>query len=480
MNTDVEIAEIKEKFKNLIKAKSGMLITEVHFCQLEKYLDNIIATTGMTYSDFYDSVISNHEKLVDLINAVVVNETYFFREEKQFQFLKDYIKQNFAGKSIVMWSAACSTGEEPYSLASLAMGCNANPIVYATDIDTDALLRLKSGVYGQNSFRPDGKDFINFLEPYITETTNDFNQKFYAISPNLKEKIICGRANLIDLDASPVVPKNETVDIIFIRNVFIYFDNQTRNIILRSLVQKLKKGGLLFFSISEIAGIFPEEAKVSLQKESKNSIYYFVKKTDSNINDAFALLKKQYETQKDKNNKNQKILELKKQVDEKKKNSAKPENKIEKNILNKAEDTNTDTPEEIWEKLSAYIEKKDFYNAQQLLVKFNPGVNNNYLKYYFTGFLEAAQENKKIALEAYDKAGISNPHFWPAFFQIAFLHQNPADNIEKKARYNALVKTATIIEENAKENEQYSWLLGSFNSSYFLRLCNDFLKKEWN
>lgn len=474
------VSEIKEKFKTLIKNKSGMLITEVHFRQLEKYLDDTVAATGVSYTDLYQSVLTNHEKLIDLINAVAVNETYFFREEKQFRILKEYIQQNFAGRSVVIWSAASSSGEEAYSLASLAIGCNANPIVYATDIDTDALMKLKTGVYGQNSFRADGKEFMEYLNPYLSESTNKLGQKIYAISPNLKEKIICGRTNLMEINESSFAPKDETVDIIFIRNVFIYFDNQTRNNILRSLVPKLKKGGLLFFSISEIAGIFPNEAGVPLQKESKNSIYYFIKNDAAATNEAYDFLLKKREEQKRKLESEQRLLNIKKIVNEQKQSAETTNRKIEEKQNAEIKKETVLSAEEIWGKLSSFVERKDFINAQQIVTNFNPSVNENYLKYYFMGFLEAAQNNKAAALNAYDKAGISNPHFWPAFFQIAFLHQNPADNIEKKARYNALVKTATIIEENEQENERYSWLLGSFSSSYFFRLCNDFLKKEWN
>lgn len=474
------ISEIKEQFRNLIKNKSGMMITDVHFRQLEKYLDETVATKKISYSDLYASILTNHDALIDLINAVVVNETYFYREEKQFQLLREHINQNFSGKTVVMWSAACSTGEEPYSLASLAIGCNANPIVYATDIDTDALLKLKTGVYGQNSFRPDGKSFMNFLNPYLTKTTDTNGQNIYAISPNLKEKIMCGRANLLELNSSTSVPQDETVDVIFIRNVFIYFDNDTRNAILRSLVKKLKKGGLLFFSISEIAGIFPKEAGVPLVKNSKNSIYYFVKEDAETRNEKFNDLKKKLEEKKEKNSKEDFLAQLKKISGDKKPSEQKKELKLQEKAKIIPENNAETTPQSFWENFSELIDKKDFSNAQQTLANFNPSVKLSYLKYYFSGFLAYAQGNKKLALDFYEKAGISNPHFWPSFYQIAFIMKNPVDASNKKARYSALLKTASIIEENKDESELYTWLLGSFSSSYFYKLCNDYLKKEWN
>lgn len=476
------VAEIKEQFRNLIRSKSGMMITDVHFRQLEKYLDETVANKNISYSDLYASILTNQNELIDLINAVVVNETYFFREEKQFQFLREYIKQNFSGKNVVLWSAACSTGEEAYSLASLATGCNANPIVYATDIDTDALMRLKSGIYGQNSFRPDGNSFMNYMEPYLSCATDEIGQKIYAVSPNLKEKITCGRANLLDLDSSKYVPQNETVDIIFIRNVFIYFDNETRNAILRDLVKRLKKGGLLFFSISEIAGIFPEEAGVPLVKNSTNYIYYFVKEDAKDRDSRFNELKKKLDDKKNQASKDELWTRLKKEASEKK--EAKSNVSLTKDITIEKKEVpenktkaNYASPNEFWEIYSELIDKKEFSAAEEILSTFNPSVNLSYLKYYFGGVLYAAQNEKKQAISYYEKASISNPHFWPACYQIAFLLMTPADLSEKKIRYNALLKAASIIEENKEESELYTWLLGSFSSSYFYKLCNDYLKK---
>ena len=196
----MEEKDIFDRFKNLIQNHCGMMITDVHQGQLEKYLSDRKEKDGISASDLYAAVMTDGEELKALVNAVVVNETYFFREEKQFKFLEAYIKVNFAGKPVVMWSAACSSGEEAYSLASLALSCNAQPVVYATDIDTDALAQVKKGIYGMHSYRSDGQCFKTCLEPYLTESVDAKKQVCHTISQTLKDKVICSRVNLVALD----------------------------------------------------------------------------------------------------------------------------------------------------------------------------------------------------------------------------------------------------------------------------------------
>lgn len=448
------------------------MITDVHSQQLEKYLSEKINSTGKTDEQLYEIASGNQDSMVELINAVVVNETYFFREEKQFQFLRNYIQSNFADKDIVIWSAACSSGEEPYSLASLSLGCHARPIVYATDIDTDALIQLKNGVYGDNSFRPDGRSFKNYLDPYIQETKNAAGTKIYAVQSNLKEKIICGRANLLDLAASTCVPQNETVDIIFIRNVFIYFDKTTRDAILKRISAKLKKGGLLFFSISEIAGVNPTDKSIPLVKETKDSVYYFVKGAAGLSAAESVKAGKAIGGGRDVKKSADDIINARKEI-QRLFEGPKSE-PVTKSVLNEERKT----PEQFWEEISKHVEKKTFTEAQKMLESYKPSVNQLCIKYYSQAFVYWAQQDEQKALEFYEKAGMSNPHFWPAFFQVAMVLQNKNEAPLKRKRHDALIKAATILEQGQNEKEQYTYLLGAFSSSYFYQLCNEYLRKE--
>lgn len=478
-------SQIKEKIKILIEKHCGMMITEVHNRQMETYLEKRVAEKNISGEDFYILLTTDYRELIELINAVVVNETYFFREEKQFHLLKTLLESKYAGRNVLMWSAACSTGEEPYSLAAMAIACKTKPAVYATDIDTDALMRLKNGTYGANSFRQDGHEFMNLLDNYMVKTKDSKGLDLYAVKPELKSKLICGRANLLDLNSSPqTIPQNNSVDFIFIRNVFIYFNREARNLILRSLVEKLKDGGYLFFSISEIAGINPQEAGVPLTKINQNGIYFFQKvngtqKTfDGAKNTTGSLTEIERRQKYLENLKREKNLEAEKEPE-------KTERTVSGFTQNKVESQKNGVPgqkvEDIWKELLSFIDKNKFAEGEKLVEAYTPLVNTLHYKYYFKAYLMEAQKKKSQAVEYYEKASFSNPHFWPAYFRLSEVLSESSIISEQKKRYNALVKVTTILEDKAAGNK-YSWLMESFDSSYFYDLCNQYLKmsiQEW-
>lgn len=477
MLEDNQLQNYIEKFQELIKNKCGMQIIGVHISQLKKHLEFVKIKRGLSVEEFYSLVLTNPDELTELLNAMLINETYFFREERQFAFLRNHINKNFAGKRVTIWSAACSTGEEPYSLASLAIGCNAFPIVYATDIDTDALIQVKNGMYGNNSFRSDGKEYKKFLDPFLSETTLKDGRKLYAISPDLKQSILCGVANLVDLSSSSNVPADETVDIIFIRNVFIYFNEETRIIILKNLAKKLKKGGLLFFSVSEIAGIDAKQVSDVLEKQNTNTIYYFVKKA-KNENSVYTEEVRSTEATK------KELLWT--SLEERKNNFL---NKVSQEVNKIRQDKPILTPHPmipktdaklLWKDLLVCVNNKKFSEAEKLIESFQPTINQLHLKYYFTGYVNSLQNKHEDALMNYEKATLSKPDFWPGYYQLAMLLESKNEDKDKKRRYKSLVKVATILETDSSESKQYDWLMENFSVNYFYNVCTEYLKKEIN
>lgn len=459
--------EIRENFRKLIESKCGMVITDIHVKRMEEYIAETAERKNLNCSQLYDLINGNPSELSNLINAVVINETYFFREEKQFEFLRDYLIKNFQNSDVVIWSAACSTGEEPYSLASLAVSCNTNPIVYATDIDTIALGSAKKGVYNKSSFRPDGKNLKIYLEPFLTEL-NEKDFVVYSINPELKQKVKFGYANLIDINSSCDVPPNESVDIIFIRNVFIYFNRETRAAIIKQLASKLRDGGIMIFSISEIAGIDSKTSDVPLVKTNQGSVFYFIKQTGKNeikIKDAVVSAENAVEKKTAEilisSLQNKKSFESGKTVDNKK---SEPTNAI------------CGSAKDVWKGIQRCIEKKDYSLAMSIVEEYSPAVNDLYFKYYFQGIVFAEKKMEVKAVESFEKAGIANPHFWPAFYQLACVQQFSKDSSSRKSRFNALKKVTSIFEK--EKCGQYSWVLGDFSAEYFYKLCVDILKKE--
>jgi chemotaxis protein methyltransferase CheR len=190
-------------------------------------------------------------EIPELINAVTTNHTAFFRERHHFDHLrKDVLPKLLQERSgrrgrIRIWSSACSSGEEPYSIAAtsrdvLGSRSDVDFRILATDIDTDILERAEAGLYPSELFErlpPDVKPLLKLEVAARGEA---------RISEDLRRLIAFKRLNLIEK-----WPMGGPFDVIFCRNVFIYFDTQTKASILDRFVALLAPGGFLYLGHSE-------------------------------------------------------------------------------------------------------------------------------------------------------------------------------------------------------------------------------------
>ena len=179
------------------------------------------------------------------INALTTNLTSFFREPHHFDILAKYLKANPGTKTI--WCAASSTGEEPYSIAMVvaeAFGSFDVPIqIVATDIDSQVLKKAQAGIYAEERIK--GMDMQRCKQFFFKGSGN--NQGFVKVVPELKNMVKFHQLNLLDKQWSIRGP----VDIIFCRNVMIYFDKPTQLTILERMVSLLSEKGLYVAGHSE-------------------------------------------------------------------------------------------------------------------------------------------------------------------------------------------------------------------------------------
>lgn len=191
-------------------------------------------------------------ELVQLLDAISTNVTHFFREKDHFDVAADAFKQ-WLGEGQTrfrFWSAASSTGEEPYSLAmtfseALSGGSRRPDLkILATDISTRVLQQCKRGQYEDERVKGIS---ANLLGKYFAPCHIDNGRAGYEVDGNLKRMITFARLNL----SAPPFPMKGPMDIVFCRNVMIYFDNPTRLRLLREIQRLLKPGGLLMVGHSE-------------------------------------------------------------------------------------------------------------------------------------------------------------------------------------------------------------------------------------
>ena len=275
--------DILDSFISILTTLTGIVPRASHRDGIKFFIEKKIAENNYEIDEYRRLLFTNKDLMSEFINECTVNETYFFREEKQFALLKNKIfpqwSCNSKDKGIRIWSAACSYGEEAYSLAVMALLSGLKPEVTASDINSEVLEHCKSGVFLSTSLRSvDGLSYQKLVVPYQRK------DRKIAFPEDIKKNIKTMQLNLAELDSPAnelLLPKNQ--NIIFIRNVFIYFTIDLRKKILKTIADKcLADDGYLFVSMNEIAQLDSSIVPKSLEKISDGSVYYFHKISKAN------------------------------------------------------------------------------------------------------------------------------------------------------------------------------------------------------
>ena len=258
----------------LISRQTGIIPRESHKSGILNFIEKRKKEINLNGLDYYNYICLNKSELDLLLNNATVNETYFFREESQFNLLKNKILPDMRAKMglspIRIWSAAASSGEEIYSLYLLATSLGIRTECTATDINTTVLQKCENGMYKTNSVKAvDGAKFHYLLAPYLTK------DKEVLIPEEISSKIDRRQINLSKADA--IFPKN--INLVFIRNVFVYFTSEMRKAILQKIVtDSLAPDGYIFLSMNEIATIDATIIPKGLEKCSDGNVFYLHKK----------------------------------------------------------------------------------------------------------------------------------------------------------------------------------------------------------
>jgi chemotaxis protein methyltransferase CheR len=208
---------------------------------------------GMTKPQDYINFIltaTNPDDIQEFFNEITTNTTDFFRENEHFKFIKEDINNIMAeiprikrDREIRVWSAPCSSGEEPVTLAIVLKECLPPDIrikILATDISEKVLVKAQRGIYSESECKGLSRQH---LTTYFSKTTDGF----YAVDPNLKNVITYRHFNFTD--EFKFIKRN--FDIIFCRNVMIYMDNPTQEKLVNKFYDVLIPNGLFFIGHSE-------------------------------------------------------------------------------------------------------------------------------------------------------------------------------------------------------------------------------------
>lgn len=239
-------------YKDLLKEKSGLTLTPDKSYLLDSRLTPVAKKWNFASLDVMTATLRgmpDKKLIIDIVEAMTTNETSFFRDTKPFDNFRDIVlphllKERAKQKSIRIWCAAASSGQEPYSLAMLLKEQGAKLAgwkieIVATDISLDILDKAKKGEYTQ--FEVQRGLPITLLIKY-------FEQKgdVWALKPDVRNMIKFDYFNLLEDMA-----KLGTFDVIFCRNVLIYFDQPTKTVVMDKMAKRLQSDGFLFLGGAE-------------------------------------------------------------------------------------------------------------------------------------------------------------------------------------------------------------------------------------
>ncbi len=241
-----------QRIVNYIKLHCGINLQEKRVLIVGR-LENYLARNGYGSYDEYMSFVesdSTNKEMMNLINALTTNHTYFMREFTHFEFLEKYVlpklKMSEARtKDIRIWSGASSTGEEPYTIGMVIndfFGFESkewDTKILATDISTKV---LESAVRGKYL-----KEQIDVLpEKWKKKYFDKIGQEEYMVKQALKDELIFRQFNLMDN-----FPFKKKFHVVFLRNVMIYFEEDTKRKLINKIYDNMEVGGYLFIGLSE-------------------------------------------------------------------------------------------------------------------------------------------------------------------------------------------------------------------------------------
>lgn len=233
-----------EQFKEQVLALTKINLHMYKEKQMKRRIDSLISKHKIDGYKSYVEAIKKDEKLFDeFVNYLTINVSEFWRNPDQWKVLEDLVLPELikmSGKNLSVWSAACSTGDEPYSLVMLLSKYIplSNIKILATDIDKQVLEKARVGLYNE-------KSLVGLPEEFKKKYFTKIGSSSYQISDDIKKCVEFKEGNLL-ADKYPT-----GLDLILCRNVVIYFTDEAKNEIYKKFNASLKKGGYLFVGSTE-------------------------------------------------------------------------------------------------------------------------------------------------------------------------------------------------------------------------------------
>jgi len=475
-------------FTELIKNRTGLSIEKL--CKefiIEKIIELMHDRHIDSDNEYLQVLVNDQDEYLKFLNFLTVNETYFFREPEYIKIfsqnlIPELIKQINKIRKIRILSAGCSTGEEPYSLAVELMEKFGTDYYHffsisGIDIDNDAIIKAKKGIYRETSFRNTDSYFKN---TYFEKIDN----KEYKIKDCIKNNVNFINYNLLNV---PYPDYLRNMDIIFYRNVSIYFEDDTQKKIMIKLSDILNPKGYLIVSSTETLS---HSFNNILSLIKINDFFLFYKEEEisykkSLINQALSLVKKDKEYNQDIN----------------------AESDVN-SITWKHDQTEIKNTGELFNQALSYAKRKEYNRALSILEKietdapyFEQGqmltagilINLNEIEqakeiclsriksdslciesYLLLGIIARMENNFQQAIKRFREVLYINSSTWLAHFYMAEIYQKENNFGLAVQKYNNVIN---LLQQNNFDNHGLSFFPFSFSEENIMHLCRYNKKK---
>jgi chemotaxis protein methyltransferase CheR len=471
-----------------IEAETGMRFPDSHATTVLSRAFERCAALGVDSAGYLETLRNDAEERCVFLSSITIGETYFFRDERQFDALRNRILPEFASSrgALSVWSSTCASGEEAVSIAAVIEDAIRAGIgsweygIFSTDVNRCLLQQFKSGRFSLSSFRTDGKRWHSLLEP-LGSTDN----AHWIASPRLMERFDIREFNVLSKEK----PHHEAFDIVFFRNTLVYMKEERKQEAMDGIVSSMKEGGILFVSSPEVPGVHHDDLHVL----DAGECFYFRKETGAGRDGRGVIPKDQRHLSPGKSlpsgipspspseftDKAANIFGLAEDAAGAiRRPSLKPLPSARlRDALKDAERRSVSgdglplsvemgdmaySLDDILLSAMKALNEGEFDEAENWLLALEAEIGESYIGFYLSGLIFKHRERFSEAIEAFERALDHERNFWPALF-----HAGMASARTDKMKSTRFMKECLERMESPGASAPCSFLLEGFDSEYY-------------
>ncbi|HOX91361.1 MAG TPA: CheR family methyltransferase [Spirochaetales bacterium] len=465
-----------------IESETGLAFPDVHHDTIRRAASLRCSQLGVSAMEYQELLASDHSERTSFLNGILIGETYFFRDERQFSILANTVlpKLMMENEKVSLWSATCASGEEAISIIAVAehvktsLALSTEYKVLASDLNQDAIKTLVAGRYSQSSFRSDGKRWHGLLE-----RLGAMEGDTWLANKISKRHLETRHLNLLTGE----LPPKESLDVVFFRNTLVYMKQDKKDAVIEKVVATIKPGGFLFLASPEI----PSVRHPLLESVEREGGFFFLRLAEAKKKSVsvkgFSKTPTLVNTIRSDTFKASAFVPTPSPVPSKQSLDTGPRqaSRLELDAAIQLASTwsrGSDSEAYPSERVSGFarsittivqaIQENRFSAALEMNDVFEKAAGENYVSIYLRALVLKHRGQDKEAVELWEKARLYCERFWPALFQAGMAQKQSNPERCKKLMTDCL-------ETMSMDGGMYFILLEGFDSAYYRHMASSAL-----